>query len=443
MSAYRDALLRKAPDFGLDRVAVAAMHHPVLVRVVDSLSSTAPKSQLIAAVRRYNEGMTQALSPRVRAVAEAKGLTPATLEALGELLAGAGDSSLREVLRESPRAVVEILERDGIVTAQNRAQWVAGNQLTDEAKDRIEGMFLGRVVGTGERLAAAAPAILAKVERSTPYLVRVAGVNPGLDEIPHVQQALDILADAAAHGLTVGELVRQLQLPTRGAAATERDPDAVRFAMLFEQLGQRAIGERFKAWAARAAHDPKQATMFGKPPTRSEAEEQLLAGIRTPNPEECWFVHVGDYLDADPVARAIKRDHGELPPGICAPVVQGHDFPPMLGHLRREASGQLRYVVHHKERKQLAAKIERALAGEGRAVNPKVNKPPKPTEAVRSLAVALVHKWKLLKQHQAPSNERQIAELERAVAKEGRDRTAQAFRLAHGIAKRIGVESAA
>jgi hypothetical protein len=423
MSAYRDALLRKAPDFGLDRVAVAAMHHPVLVRVVDSLSSTAPKSQLIAAVRRYNEGMTQALSPRVRAVAEAKVLTPATLEALGELLAGAGDSSLREVLRESPRAVVEILERDGIVTAQNRAQWVAGNQLTDEAKDRIEGMFLGRVVGTGERLAAAAPAILAKVERSTPYLVRVAGVNPGLDEIPHVQQALDILADAAAHGLTVGELVRQLQLPTRGAAATERDPDAVRFAMLFEQLGQRAIGERFKAWA--------------------EAEEQLLAGIRTPNPEECWFVHVGDYLDADQVARAIKREHGELPPGICATVVQGHDFPPMLGHLRREASGQLRYVVHHKERKQLAAKIERALAGEGRAVNPKVNKPPKPTEAVRSLAVALVHKWKLLKQHQAPSNERQIAELERAVAKEGRDRTAQAFRLAHGIAKRIGVESAA
>ena len=66
MSAYRDALLRKAPDFGLDRVAVAAMHHPVLVRVVDSLSSTAPKSQLIAAVRRYNEGMTHARAERLR-----------------------------------------------------------------------------------------------------------------------------------------------------------------------------------------------------------------------------------------------------------------------------------------------------------------------------------------------------------------------------------------
>jgi len=435
---YRAELLRKAPEFGLDRAVVAAMAHPVLVRVVDNLASTAPKSQLIAAVRRYNEGMTQALSPRVRAVAEAKVLTPATLEALGELLAGAGDASLRDVLRESPRAVIEILERDGIVTAQNRAQFVAGGRLTDEAKDRIEGMFLGRVVGTGDRLAAAAPAILTKVERATPYLVRVAGVNPGLDEIPHVQQALDILADASAHGMTVGELVRQLQL----GPATERDPDAVRFAQAFEQLGQRAIGERFKAWAARAAHDPKQATMFGKPPTRSEAEEQLLAGIRTANPE-AWFVHVADYLDADQVARGIKREHGQLPPGQTATVIQGHAFPPKLGHLRREPGGQLRYVVHHKERKQLAAKIDKALAGEGRAVNPKVNKLPKPTEAVRALSLALVHKWKQLKAHQAATNERRIAELERAVAAQGKERMSQAFRLAHGIAKRIGVESPA
>jgi hypothetical protein len=44
-------------------------------------------------VRRFNEGMTQALSPKARALAEARTLTPETVDALGGLMFEHGDSS--------------------------------------------------------------------------------------------------------------------------------------------------------------------------------------------------------------------------------------------------------------------------------------------------------------------------------------------------------------
>jgi hypothetical protein len=454
---YKAELVRRAPEFGLDRAVVEALEHPVLVRVLDDLNSNAPRSELVAGVRRYNEGLTQALSPRARAVAEARTLSPATLESLGELLAGAGDASLRDVLRESPRAVIQILERDGIVTPQNRSQWVQGNGLTDEAKDRVEGLFLGKVVGTGERLQAAALSTLAKVERATPYLVRVAGVNPELDEIEHVQLALDLLADAAAHGMTVDETTRQLTIGTQA----ERDPVVVRIATMLEGLGQRAVGERFKAWAAQAARDPRQATMFGKPPTRAEAEEVLLAGIRAPNPGGLPVTHA-QYVDsASDVVKTLEFDERNrsgawpavkdlyLRTGTGALLIfgklHGGDSRSNLHVARLELSADgARYWIDGKEQPKLAREIAEKLS-RGRQSNPKGKggKLPPPTEASRALALALVHRWKRQAAHQAVDNERRIEELERTVARQGAEHTAQAWRLAKGIAKRMKIEARA
>lgn len=277
LEGYRAALVDRAPTFGLSADAVRKMRKPVLVRVVDSVPSGAEGKDLVSAVRRYNEGLTQALSPRARAVADAKALGPSTVNSIGDLFADAGDKSLRDLLRERPRDFVEILQRDGIINAQNRAAWVAGNTLTDEAKDRVEGMFLGRVVGTGERLSAAEPAVLNRVERATPHLMRVEGINPSLGEIPTVQAAMDLMSAAARTGQSVDDLLRQQGLKGMGGGAKA---DAATRAMveILQGENQLEIGARFAKWAREAAIDPRQGMMFGKPPTPVSARKVLLAG---------------------------------------------------------------------------------------------------------------------------------------------------------------------
>jgi hypothetical protein len=270
--AYRAALLEKAGAFGLDKAQVEGMRAPILVRVLEGLKSDAPKEELVAAVRRTNEGMTQVLSPRARAVAEAKNLSHETVQGIGELLGAAGDASLRDVMRDRPAEVVKLLQRDGVINQQNRAQWFAGDALTDEAKDRIEGMFLGRVLGSGDRMAATQPAMLQKLERIAPALVRVQGVNPGLDEVPNVQAAIDLLNDARRRELRVDQILSQGSL----FGGADVPPAVAALARLFETGKPKELQERFRAWAHEAAFDPRQATMFAPNPTAEQARAALF-----------------------------------------------------------------------------------------------------------------------------------------------------------------------
>lgn len=270
---YRAELIRKAESFGLKAQDVEKMTAPVLVRVVDGLTSDSSKEDLIAAVRRFNEGMTQQLSPRARAIAESRTLTPETMQSLGEMLAGAGDQSLRDVMRDDPKRVVDILRRDGVVNEQNQAQYLSGGRLTDEAKDRIEGMFLGRVMENEQRFADTAPELLKKIERLTPYLMRVAGTNPALDETSTVRAAVDLLNDAQRRGLPLRDVAAQGDLFGGGPRI---DPAVVAMAELLDKSGQRKIGEVFKAWAQHTAVDPRQVSMFGTQPTLGSGREALF-----------------------------------------------------------------------------------------------------------------------------------------------------------------------
>lgn len=275
---YRAELIRKAESFGLKAKDIEAMASPVLVRVVNGITSESSKEDLVAAVRRFNEGMTQQLSPRARAIAEARTLTPATMQSLGELLSGAGDKSLRDVMRDDPSQVIDILRRDGVVTDQNRAQWLSGGHLTDEAKDRIEGMFLGRVMENEQRMSATTPELLKKLERASPFLMRVAGTNPALDETSTVRAAVDLLNDANRRGLPLRDVVGQGDLFGGGP---KTDPAVVSMAELLDKSGQRKIGDAFKAWAQHAAVDPSQRSLLGAGPSLGSAREELFSG-KTP-----------------------------------------------------------------------------------------------------------------------------------------------------------------
>jgi hypothetical protein len=291
--SYRAALAAKAQAFGLDPEAIARMRAPVLVRVLEDVPATAPASELVAAVRRTNEALTQALSPRARAVAEARNMSPETVTAIAGLFSEDGEATLRDVMRDRPRELIDILRRDGIITAQNQSSWVAGGLITDEAKERLEGMFLGRIVGSGDRMAQTPPAVLAKLERLVPSLLRVAGVNPEFDEIPTVQAALDLLNDAKRRGLKLRELVTQGDL----FAETRHDPAAVALAQLLDREKPTTLAKRFREWAELAAFDPRQITMFAPNPSRAEAREKLTGGVKLEQEGTAargWMERVGD-----------------------------------------------------------------------------------------------------------------------------------------------------
>jgi hypothetical protein len=261
--SYKQQLMRRAGDFGLSPSEIEVLHEPVLVRVVKGVPSGSPKQELVAAVRRFNEGMTQQLSPRARSIAEARTLTPQTVESFGQLLAEHDTSSLRDVLRDHSAEVLAILRRDDVVNAQNQAQWVAGGTLTPDARDRIEAMFLGRVMESEMRFSATSPELAQKLERATPSLLRVAGINPEFDELPTVRAAVDLLNDA-----------RQRELPLRDVLAQgsmfggeqPRDPAVVAMAEMLDSSTGKAIAARFKEWAQYAAVDRNQGSMFGAPP---------------------------------------------------------------------------------------------------------------------------------------------------------------------------------
>ncbi len=322
---YKRELLDRAQAFGLKPEAVAKMRAPVLVRVVDGVPSNAPQADLIAAVRRYNEGLTQELSPRARAVAEAKTLRPATIESIGDLFVDTDGKSLRDLMRSKSADFIKILRRDGIITDTNVAANVTGENLTEAAKDRIEGMFLGRVVGTGERLEGTGEAVLNKVERITPLLLRVEGVNPALSEIPTVQAALDLMNRAARAGESVDEYLRQGGLVARGGATVEglskgAGPDAATLALvkILETENQTQIRSRFSKWAREAAVDPKQGMMFGKPPTSLGARRTLFGEHTTAADAalEARVAPAAASVEADVAAAAAPP--GGAPPGAAA-----------------------------------------------------------------------------------------------------------------------------
>lgn len=267
---YKAELVKRAGEFGLTPEDVQKMKAPVLVRELPGITHDAAKAELIGATRRFNEGLTQQLSPRARALAEARTLTQETLDSLGALLFDSGDASLRDVLRDRPREVLDILRRDGVINAQNQPQWLSGDTLTADAKSRIEGMFIGRIVENETRLNATTPDILNKVERAAPYLLRVAGVNPALDETGTVRRAIDLLNAARAKDLKLKDALAQ------GVLFGQSDPAVLGVAEMLATASPREVASRFKAWSTYAAVDPRQTGMFGTTPTLPESLGRLL-----------------------------------------------------------------------------------------------------------------------------------------------------------------------
>jgi hypothetical protein len=384
---YRAELVRRAAEFGHDSRAVGQMTAPVLVRVVEGLLRDSPRAELAAAVRRFNEGLTQKMDPTTRAVGQARVLSADTVRELGELLAGT-DSTLRELMREKPAPILRALERDGVVTVHNRAEWTDAGSLTDAAKDTLEAMFLGLVLGSAERIRATPPALLAKVERAVPYLLAVrATLPPSFDLVPQFLRALDTMNDAKARGLRVDDVMAQTAL----FDAVELDATSRALVRLLDGSGPRVVGDAFRRWAERVKHDPTQETMFFEPPTPEAGLAALLG--RIPNPCGCPGEAKGRKKNPRKVAlvRCTRCDgSGRISPWAghitWCPVCSGEGKVPAPTATAQGVPGQMRLV--NPSRRRGAKVARRARSAPTRPLPPGRLK----TEATttRALAAELV-----------------------------------------------------
>lgn len=283
--AYRAELVERARDFGLDPADVRRMKEPILVRVVEGLKCDSSPRVLGAAVRRYNESLTQALDPVAEGVAKGRQLSPATVSMLGSVLAEG--QTLRAKMDEEPRLFLRALEADGIVTSGNRSKYSTEiGKMTPYAKDELEAMFLGRVLGTADRIHNTSAALRNKVERAVPYLAMVAAKNPDYDLTAAVVEAVDLLNEAESGEKGLEFHLQDMPLRTRGGdsllgkSGGDRDPEVIQLARMLEQSGQNQVRDRFKTWAGEAAFDAGQSMLGSRPPTREQAFEYLTLGTR-------------------------------------------------------------------------------------------------------------------------------------------------------------------
>ena len=271
--AYRDALRCELGQFGIPQRELEGMRQPVLVRVIAGTRCDDDSTDLAKAVRRYNEGLTNVIDSKALGVSQSRSLSQQSLSMFAQAMQG--DTSLREAMAEEPELFLRALENDRILTRQNRTRYVKpSGELTNEGKDVIEAMFLGRVVGNADRIRSSSEDLLKRVERAVPYLTAVAGQNPDYDLTETTQKAIDLANSARSKGQTIDAYVSQLDF-----LSARPDSRTTALARLLTNERPLAIRDRFKDWATKAAFDPSQGGLLGKPPSPEEAFETLTAAV--------------------------------------------------------------------------------------------------------------------------------------------------------------------
>jgi len=257
---YREALLQKAAQFGLDPAAIEGMASPVLVRVVPGEMAA---EEMAVRSRLYNQTPTQALQAKAEGVSRARLISPETLDLL------AGDfsefDSLREFLASGrSRKFIEALEHDGVLelTQISRLKDAQSKLLNEEGKTLVENALRGLVVPDYDLLRVSAPAILNKLDRAVPTLAKLKARGEGWDVSGEVAAALRQLAQADQAKMSVPDFLAQREM--FGLNQEKDRPSVQILALTFDGATQREIQARFEFLAREAEFAPKdQGILFG------------------------------------------------------------------------------------------------------------------------------------------------------------------------------------
>lgn len=266
-AAYKNMLVSRAQNFGLDPEAVGRMKRPVLVREIDNAEFEQQPSRKQDAITDFNKKGTAEMTPAERAIADARRVSNDTLDMIGGMFEDAGvDSTLADIFRGGGgNEILDRLVRDGALTPQDKAAFASESGLTQAGKDRISNLVVARFFDDPAEMDSAPPSLKTKLEKLAPTVAHVEG-QAGWDLTERFREAMKLLGDARAHGSTIDDLLRQ-----RGIFGESKySPDAVAIARQLKDAPTPVVLKAARQYAADAA-DARRPLILGEPVSPDQA----------------------------------------------------------------------------------------------------------------------------------------------------------------------------
>jgi superfamily II DNA or RNA helicase len=182
-------LAEHAHEVGFKAEDVAAMQHPVLVRVLEGGERSKAELQLL--VRQANESFTQSMDPRTMQVALARKLDDQTMKSL--MLGMDKDETLNAFLgSKRVDGFIANLRRVGVIDARNVNQFLSPKtgKLNEDGKTLVARILVGKVIDNADLLAETGSKILASIAQSVPHMSQAAGFGAGYDLSGSLQTAM-------------------------------------------------------------------------------------------------------------------------------------------------------------------------------------------------------------------------------------------------------------
>lgn len=150
--SYRDSLKEEAAAFGIAPEDVDKFKSPVLVRALDFDLSEKDERELGRISGVLNKPAMTGQDTISKGVAAAKALSKGTLSKFASGLSGY--DTLRAYLDSghASEQLVPLLESDGVLDIQNRAQYLVDGKLTPQGKDNVEAAIRGFVIPDNDLL---------------------------------------------------------------------------------------------------------------------------------------------------------------------------------------------------------------------------------------------------------------------------------------------------
>jgi len=141
---YRNNLEKRAAKFGVDPAEVKKMRNPVLVKV-----DTKIKEYSIKELDAYNQKAQKGESPVDKAIKRAGIITANQRLKDGILRIIAGYNTMSELFdnKADRSAIIDLFEANGIITAQERSEYVGANkELTEDGKDLVNDVLIATII---------------------------------------------------------------------------------------------------------------------------------------------------------------------------------------------------------------------------------------------------------------------------------------------------------
>lgn len=260
-SAYREALIGKAAQFGLDPNAVAEMQSPVLVRrLVGDPGNRGDLSRVL------NESLTTGRTRAADAVSRGTRMTPEVIASITNII---GDGSLAEAL-SNPRSAMKIvgaLREAGAVGKAEEANWVQGGELTPDGKVAIENAIIGSIVPDVRTLTETAASTRQMLVRAIgPWMqIRKAMADVDAAESLDVDAIMDnalqiVAARRQTNALSVDDLLEQGSLQPE---PWRSDTRAISLAKLIEEGKPLVFARKMRSIAELVRESASGQILFG------------------------------------------------------------------------------------------------------------------------------------------------------------------------------------